>query len=53
MKPQLPKEILQMKCFILVHHYLMNSPINLHWNNEVCIADRLHEDKKEGKYSKT
>lgn len=24
----------------------MNSPINLHWNNEVCIADGLQEDKK-------
>ena len=25
----------------------MNSAINLHWNNEVCIADGLHEDKKQ------
>lgn len=36
-----------------VQQYLMNSPINLHWNNEVCIADGLQEDKKTEKRFKT
>lgn len=30
----------------------MNSPINLHWNNEVCIADGLQKDAKQRKDSK-
>lgn len=40
------------KCSMLVQQYLMNSPINLHWNNEVCIVDGLQEDEKESKDSK-
>lgn len=30
----------------------MNSSINLHWNNEVCIADGLQKDAKHRKDSK-
>lgn len=37
---------------ISVQQYLVNSPINLHWNNEVCIADGLQEDSKQRKCSK-
>lgn len=29
-------------------YYLMNSAIDLHWDDEVCIADGLQEDKKQG-----
>lgn len=29
-------------------YYLMHSAINLHWDDEVCIADGLREDKKRG-----
>lgn len=33
-------------------YYLMNCAIDLHWDDEVCIADGLQEDKTWGDDSK-